>query len=87
MSLDQVIRFAQAQSRSVVQARSRFRASYWQFRTQRAAFLPTLSLSATAPDLTIAPLPLMWFAGMYADGGGNWGTAIGGARYKFPTDE
>ena len=43
--------------------------------------------TATAPDLTIAPLPLMWFAGMYADGGGNWGTAIGGARYKFPTDE
>jgi outer membrane protein TolC len=60
MSLQQVITFAQARSGSAVQARNRFRASYWQFRTQRAAFLPTLSLSATAPDLTrnLSRIPL-----------------------------
>jgi len=52
MSLDQVIAFAQAHSNNAAQARNRFRASYWQYRTQRAAFLPTLSLSTTAPDLS-----------------------------------
>src|SRR5438552_2058110 len=49
MSLDQVITYAQAHSSIAVQARNRFRASYWEYRTQRAAFLPTLSLHATAP--------------------------------------
>jgi hypothetical protein len=43
--------------------------------------------TATAPDLTIANLPSMWFSGQYANGSGNWGTAIGAARYQFPSDE
>ena len=43
--------------------------------------------TATAPDLTIANFPTMWFAGMYANSGGNWGTAIGEARYHFPSDQ
>jgi hypothetical protein len=43
--------------------------------------------TATAPDLTIANYPTMWFAGMYANSSGNWGTAIGEARYHFPSDQ
>ena len=43
--------------------------------------------TATAPDLTIANLPSMWFAGQYANSGGNWGTAIGAARYVLPSDQ
>ena len=43
--------------------------------------------TATAPDLTIANLPSMWFAGQYANGSGNWGTAIGAVRYVLPSDQ
>jgi hypothetical protein len=43
--------------------------------------------TATAPDLTIANLPSMWFAGQYANGNGNWGTAIGAMRYVLPSDQ
>jgi hypothetical protein len=43
--------------------------------------------TATAPDLTIANLPSMWFAGQYANGSGNWGTAVGAARYVLPSDQ
>jgi hypothetical protein len=43
--------------------------------------------TATAPDLTIANLPSMWFSGQYANGSGNWGTEIGAVRYVFPSDQ
>jgi hypothetical protein len=43
--------------------------------------------TATAPDLTIATKPAMWFSGEYANSSGNWGTAIGAARYLLPTDQ
>ena len=43
--------------------------------------------TATAPDLTVATRPSMWFAGQYANSSGNWGTAIGAARYLLPTDQ
>jgi hypothetical protein len=43
--------------------------------------------TATAPDLTVATRPSMWFAGEYANSSGNWGTAIGAARYLSPTDQ
>jgi outer membrane protein TolC len=52
LSLDQVVAIARSDSRAAAQARDRFRASLWQFRVQRASFLPTLSLIGTAPDLT-----------------------------------
>jgi outer membrane protein len=51
-SLDRVVAIAKADSRAAAQARDRFRASLWQFRVQRASFLPTLALVGTAPDLT-----------------------------------
>jgi hypothetical protein len=40
--------------------------------------------SATAPDLTVAQSPLMWFAGNYAESSGNWGTAIGAVQFTNP---
>jgi hypothetical protein len=43
--------------------------------------------TATAPDLTVATRPSMWFSGQYANSSGNWGTAIGAARYLSPTDQ
>jgi hypothetical protein len=43
--------------------------------------------TATAPDLTIATKPSMWFAGEYSNSSSNWGTAIGVARYLLPTDQ
>jgi hypothetical protein len=43
--------------------------------------------TATAPDLTIANAPRMWFSGQYANGSGTWGTAVGAARYFFPSDQ
>jgi len=52
MSLDQVVALAQSDSRAAAQARDRFRSSLWEYRVQRASFLPTLSIVGTAPDLT-----------------------------------
>jgi len=43
--------------------------------------------TATSPDLATTTKPAMWFAGQYANGSGNWGTAIGEAAYKVPTDQ
>jgi hypothetical protein len=43
--------------------------------------------TATAPDLTVPQRPSMWFSGQYANGSGNWGTAIGAARYVLPSDQ
>lgn len=52
MTLEQVIMVAQSQSRAAAQARNRFRSSLWQYRTARAAYLPTLTLQGNAVDLT-----------------------------------
>jgi hypothetical protein len=43
--------------------------------------------SATAPDLTVATRPSMWFAGQYTNSSNNWGTEIGAVRYLSPFDE
>ena len=43
--------------------------------------------TATAPDLTTAQKPEMWFAGEYANSSGLWGTAIGGANYVKPSSQ
>ncbi len=52
LTLEQVISLAQSQSRAAAQARNRYRSSMWQYRTQRAAYLPTLTLQGNAVDLT-----------------------------------
>jgi outer membrane protein TolC len=53
-SLDDVIRIAREQSRRAIIARHRFRSSYWEFRTHKAKFRPSLTMQGTLPDLTRA---------------------------------
>lgn len=50
LTLEEVIRIAQEQSPDAILATHRFRASYWQFRTFKAEYLPSLTLSGTLPD-------------------------------------
>jgi len=50
-TFEEIILIARQQSPPAVLARHRFRQSYWEFRTYRASFLPTLTLDATLPDL------------------------------------
>jgi outer membrane protein TolC len=50
-SFNEVLQIARVQSPMAVSARHRFRGSYWEYRTYKAGFLPTLSLSTVIPDL------------------------------------
>lgn len=50
-TLDDVIRIAREQSPRAIMARHRFRSSYWEFRTHKAKFRPSLTLRGTLPDL------------------------------------
>jgi outer membrane protein TolC len=50
-TLNDVIRIAQEQSPDAILSKHRFRASYWQFRSFKASYLPGLSFSGTIPDL------------------------------------
>jgi len=51
MSFEEVISTARKQSPMAITARHQFRANYWEYRTYKAGYLPTLSMSATIPDL------------------------------------
>jgi len=59
-SLDDVIRIAREQSPRAIMARHRFRSSYWEFRTHKAKFRPSLTLTGTLPNLnrSIEPITL-----------------------------
>jgi len=50
MTLDEVIKVAEEQSPSALMAKHRFRASYWQYRSFKAQYLPSLTLTGTVPD-------------------------------------
>lgn len=50
LTFDEVIRLSEDQSPSALIAKHRFRASYWQYRSFKAQYLPSLTLSGTAPD-------------------------------------
>ena len=50
-TFDEIIYIARQKAPMAVLARHRFRQSYWQYRTHRAEFLPTLTLSSVLPDL------------------------------------
>lgn len=50
LGLADVIELAKEQSPQAILAKHRFRASYWEFRTFRAEYRPSLSLSGTIPD-------------------------------------
>jgi len=50
LSLDEVIEIARAQSPDALTAKHKFRASYWQYRSYRAAYLPSLEMNGTLPN-------------------------------------
>ncbi|MDK2978492.1 MAG: hypothetical protein PWP52_1206, partial [Bacteroidales bacterium] len=49
LTFDEVVQLAREQSPDAIMAKHRFRASYWEFRTYKADYLPNLSLSTTFP--------------------------------------
>lgn len=49
-NLDEVIEMARTQSTEALQAKHTFRASYWQYRSYKAEFLPSLVFSGTLPS-------------------------------------
>jgi outer membrane protein len=49
-TLDDVLRIAKDQSPDAILARHRFRASYWQYRSYKANYLPSVNLSSTLPN-------------------------------------
>jgi len=50
LTLESVLSIAEDQSPDAILAKHRFRASYWQFRTFKAEYLPSLTLTGTLPD-------------------------------------
>jgi outer membrane protein TolC len=50
LSLEDVLKLARDQSPDAILAKHRYRGSYWQYRTYRAEFLPSLVLNGTLPD-------------------------------------
>jgi outer membrane protein TolC len=52
LTFEQVIKLSEEQSPNALIAKHRFRASYWEFRSYQAQFLPSLTLSGTAPDFS-----------------------------------
>ncbi len=54
LTLDEVIQLAKDQSPQAILAKHRFRASYWEYRTFKAEFLPSLTMNTSAVDYTRA---------------------------------
>jgi len=54
LTFDEVVQLARKQSPDAIMAKHRFRASYWEFRTYKADYLPNLSLSSTFPEFSRA---------------------------------
>lgn len=52
LTLEDVIKLSEEQSPSALMAKHRFRASYWQYRSFRAQYLPSLTLTSTVPDFS-----------------------------------
>jgi outer membrane protein TolC len=50
LTLDDAIEIARQQSPDALMAKHRFRSSYWQYRSFRASYLPSLTLYGTLPD-------------------------------------
>ncbi|MCF8224397.1 MAG: TolC family protein [Bacteroidales bacterium] len=51
LTLEDVVAVASEQSPMATMARHQFRSSYWEFRTFKASFLPSLTLNSTLPDI------------------------------------
>jgi len=54
LTLEDVIRIAEEQSPNALMAKHRFRASYWQYRTFKAMYRPSLTFTGNTPDYTTA---------------------------------
>jgi len=54
LTLDEVLRLAEENSPSALMAKNRFRASYWQYRTFKAEYRPSLTLTGTTPYYSTA---------------------------------
>jgi outer membrane protein TolC len=54
LSLDDVIKLAEENSPMALMAKHRFRASYWQYRTFKAEYRPSLTLTGTTPFYSTA---------------------------------
>src|SRR5664279_2070221 len=52
LTLGKVIKLSEEQSPNALIAKHRFRASYWQYRSYKAQYLPSLTLSGTTPDFS-----------------------------------
>lgn len=52
LTFDEVIKLAEEQSTNALIAKHRFRSSYWQYRSFKAQYLPSLTLSGTTPDFS-----------------------------------
>lgn len=50
LTYDEVLQLAKDQSPQAILAKHRFRASYWEYRTYKAEFLPSLTMNATLPE-------------------------------------
>jgi outer membrane protein TolC len=50
LTLGKVIKLSEEQSPNALIAKHRFRSSYWQYRSFKAQYLPSLTLSGTTPD-------------------------------------
>lgn len=64
-TIDEVIELAKEQSPEGIQAKHSFRASYWQYRSYKAGFLPSLVFSATAPNFSRAMTAVQQEDGTY----------------------
>lgn len=51
LNLEQVVDIAREQSPDALGAKHRFRGSYWQYKSYKAAYLPSLGFEATIPNL------------------------------------
>ena len=54
LTLDDVIKLSEEQSPNALMAKNRFRASYWQYRTFKAEYRPSLTLTGTTPYYSTA---------------------------------
>jgi len=52
LTFDEVIQIAEEQSPNALIAKHRFRASYWQYRSYQAQYLPSITFSGTTPDFS-----------------------------------
>jgi outer membrane protein TolC len=58
LTLEEVVELARIQSPQSILAQHRYRASYWQYRTYRAEFLPGLNLRGTLPNFNRSIIPV-----------------------------